>query len=266
MTYSLGSPPGGTLTAAQSATDDKFPIVDTSVGADDAANKTITVAEAKALLAPSFTSTTPALVQHKKASSSRTATPTTFTLDSSPTVGNTLFLVISGVKDGKIATPSGWTLIMQDLESVSSQMVTIYYRDVQSGDGTSWSFTTNTNQKNASMIEVSNAYSWSWVLNSAQAGNDQYAPGVARSLADTLVFFAIEQDNGMTSVSVDADCTKLHEFVNDGTNHTGVFAVFNTVLTYSGTTRSAQCKATWSGGPSLAISVALAIHGQVSLA
>lgn len=45
MTFSIGSPPGGALTAAQVAANDKFAVVDTSVGASDNANKTMTAAE-----------------------------------------------------------------------------------------------------------------------------------------------------------------------------------------------------------------------------
>jgi len=46
----LGSPTGGALTAANAAEDDKWPVVDTDVGASDSANKYMTTAEKRTLL------------------------------------------------------------------------------------------------------------------------------------------------------------------------------------------------------------------------
>jgi len=45
MSFTLGTPPGGALTAASAATGDKFPVVDIDVGASDNANKTMTAQE-----------------------------------------------------------------------------------------------------------------------------------------------------------------------------------------------------------------------------
>jgi len=50
MSFTLGNPTGGALTAANTATGDRFPVVDVDVGASDTANKYMTAAELRKLM------------------------------------------------------------------------------------------------------------------------------------------------------------------------------------------------------------------------
>lgn len=67
-----------------------------------------------------------------------------FTLGSTPAVGDVLVAFCSwNAFDRTISTPSGWALT-ETVINANSQAISTFWHVVQSGDGTSWSFTVNT--------------------------------------------------------------------------------------------------------------------------
>lgn len=97
-----------------------------------------------------------AYVQSAKYTGTAAQTNMTFTLGTTPVVGNLLVLVIMYFTgDNPVITPSGWTLQHQD--EAGQCGITVFKRVVQAGDTTSWNVTVLTvaDQNSGAMVEVS---------------------------------------------------------------------------------------------------------------
>ncbi len=96
------------------------------------------------------------LVQSAQYAGTAATTTMVFTLGSTPTVGNLLIFIAEWYDgDGPLVTPSGWTK-QHDYQPIGIG-VAVFYRIVQSGDGTSWTLTydTTADQNSGFMLEVS---------------------------------------------------------------------------------------------------------------
>lgn len=94
----------------------------------------------------------------------------TVTLSSAPTVGN-MMVLIGGTRSGDpdaMSPPTGWTAFPTPYNTTrvnfSSTGVVAWYREVQSGDGTSYQLTTDSSFCNAAIVEVSGSGTpvWRW--------------------------------------------------------------------------------------------------------
>jgi hypothetical protein len=131
-----------------------------------------------------------------------------FTLGSTPTVNNVLlaFCSYSQYSNSRtITTPSGWTKFQDNTGSAASGNVdsmAIFYRVVQSGDGTSYSFTISDAGDNTSgsLFEITGA-STSSPINGSAVGQltapitSEASPSVTPSVIGCLAFAAVACDN-----------------------------------------------------------------------
>lgn len=114
------------------------------------------------------------LVQTAKYTGTAAQTNMTFTLGAAPTVGNLLiFIACFYTGDDPVKTPAGWTL--QHNYEPNQAGVAVFYRIVQSGDGTSWNLNVMTaaDQNSGFLLEVSGQAStlfFNQLANSTAAG------------------------------------------------------------------------------------------------
>jgi hypothetical protein len=101
--------------------------------------------------------TTPAIVQ--SAFVRGNTSPQTLTLGSAPAAGNWLLFIQTGFNQA-LTPPAGLTLVESDLgASATYQSSQIWARQVQSGDGTSWAFTGESDWHNLAVFELSGVLS-----------------------------------------------------------------------------------------------------------
>jgi hypothetical protein len=145
------------------------------------------------------------LVQSAQYAGTSATTTMVFTLGSTPTVGNLLIFIAEWYDgDGPLVTPSGWTK-QHDYQPIGVG-VAIFYRIVQSGDGTSWTLTydTTADQNSGFLLEVSGQASSSFFNQVV----DAYSNATPTSLA-----------SGAATPSV-LSCLAIAAFVNNGSSST----------------------------------------------
>lgn len=97
-----------------------------------------------------------AFVQSAKYTGTTAQTNMTFTLGTTPVVGNQLYMIcMYWTGDNPFLVPSGWTLA--DKYEQTTTGIAIIQRTVQSGDTTSWNLTvlSTADQNSGEMVEVS---------------------------------------------------------------------------------------------------------------
>jgi hypothetical protein len=147
-----------------------------------------------------------ALVQTAKYTGTASQTNMTFTLGSTPTVGNLLlFIPCYYTGDDPVLTPSGWTLQGTNYEP-NQAGVSVFTRIVQSGDGTSWNLNvmSSADQNSGFLLEVSGQASTSFIN---KQGNST-AAGTPSSLASASVTPSV------------LNCLAIAAFLNTGSGGT----------------------------------------------
>lgn len=201
LTYTPGSSYGNFVTATTGAAGD-ISLIDlqtTSTGSQDA---TLTASQAPSWVAAivTFKAAVPEIVQVAKYTGTSAQTNMTFTLNQAPVVGNLLiFIALFYTGDDPVLTPSGWTL-KQNYEP-NQAGVAVFYRTVQSGDGTSWNLTplSVADQNSGFMLEISGMDSttpFNQLANSTATGTPtSLASGsVTPSVVSTLAISAFVND------------------------------------------------------------------------
>lgn len=174
----------------------------------------------------------------------RTAsTSTTATLGASPTPGNYMVAILSGAaanSSGAVpsfAPPAGWGEIM-NLGFQGFEQFGVYVREVQSGDGTSYTFTSGLAEFNVAIYETTALTNITYIMGTPTFSGTgattvtgspvgQYDPAVLR-------IYTMEQDNVQTSVTSGSMQFVVDNFYgNDGNNHSAVIGQISPI-TYFG--------------------------------
>ena len=176
----------------------------------------------------------PAVVQSTTASSYAVSSSTaTVTLSSAPTVGNALVFLVGGWA-GTYTPPAGLTNL-GGLSS-SNQQIQIYIRRVQSGDGTTWAFTTSADAIGVYVAEISNAgYIQATVENIGNpptSGATSTAPLTQILKPNAMVFGLFEADSATSSVA-GTGYTQDAYIATHGTSHPVVIERGSTLFTNS---------------------------------
>lgn len=138
-----------------------------------------------------------------------------FTLASTPIVGNILIAAMSfytGVDP--VLTPSGWTLI-QNNEDDTTAGVVCFSRVVQAGDGKTWTLTflTGSDSVGAALYEISGQTSVGVINQKSNSHNSSSATSLATatvtpSVLNCLALAFESSDSGSGTASVGAGWTK----------------------------------------------------------
>ena len=160
-----------------------------------------------------------------------------FTLGSTPTVGNVLVAFCSWNAGGRtISTPSGWVLT-ETVINAGSQAISTFWRVVQGGDGTSWSFTVNTSGGNdytsGALYEITGA---STVAPVNQYGFATYGTATGTFASGTVTPTVLSclplagwtTDNGQTFSSITSG---WNEDLSEGSAYHTTFAAHQTAVT-----------------------------------
>lgn len=166
-----------------------------------------------ATLAPSG-GTPPTIVQSAKNGKNNTSADVTATLASSPTVGNRIYVAIS-IYAGTITPPSGFTALDSYPATFNtSSQFWAGYRDVQSGDGTDYTFSTSgSTWGDINVIEVAGSSGIDQIIyNNVTTGNSPWTmpdlvPGVDNSLA--ILMFGRANGTGSLTVSTPSGWTAV---------------------------------------------------------
>jgi hypothetical protein len=207
------------------------------IAAFDPGNKTGTLALGDAYSSPGL----PTLVQ--RANSRVTAGGSiTVTLGSAPTVGNLMVAIVTGYPgqqfNGTFPTPTGWTQVRQDTTSQGYQGGAIFSRTVQTGDPAATTFNINGIPTSATVFEFSSAGPIA-AFSGAGTNTGSTQSSTLTLPANTLGYFAQEQDSSGTYVSVTGSATLLYDNTA-GSNHPSVCYQF----TASGTVTTTYSAAT----------------------
>jgi len=141
-----------------------------------------------------------------------------FTLVSSPTAGNVLLAFVGYNSSFSVSPPSGWTQVF-NINNGSGVGLACWWHAVQSGDGTTYTFTVTGDYTSGELYEISGA-SASSPVNGYLTGNGTTSPtslpspAVTPSVLDCLPFAAVTNNNGDNIVSVTSGWTLLKETGN----------------------------------------------------
>lgn len=176
-----------------------------------------------------------------------TTTSASITLGSTPIVGNTLIGIVSGYSNGSVQqVPAGFTQLYSNQSSTgSNQGILVYYRTVQSGDGTSWTTTfsgSNNGGQAFVLLEVANmsGFSASTLTGSPSGTTWSFAASKLSAQALTIMVTEADSSNGYSSVSGPA--TLLFDGTGGPANHPSVYLTatgFGTAtITFTGSSYS----------------------------
>lgn len=187
----------------------------------------------------------PSIVQSAYERSNTTSS--TVTLGSAPTVGNLLLAIITGHYGTIPTTTAGFGLIATTTQP--NQFIAVFTRTVQSGDPSSYTWTTS-DIHNTSLIEISGAGYLDVSQNGIPSydGSGTFTFGIAQCLQPAILLAAFEADGTTTSTpTAPTGYTLLHAFGNDGVNHTGALIQHTSIL--SPGTFGATPSVTWAATP-----------------
>jgi len=235
MTFTLGNPPGGALTAADVVAADRIPMVKVSEGASDDGNVYMTVAEARL----AFGAQPPTIVQSKNGTKARDDDDQTIVLDAAPTVGNLLVVFVSGypgASTGRIITTyTGFTeLYYQNL--MNNQGIQVLDRVVQSGDTATITLTAGANKTaNIAVVEFSNVGGINVTGQTSQSGGVT-VNGIIPTLhgVPALIYGIFEVDTTVTVSSITSGWESVYNFQSDTINHCGALIRYSSATGRSG--------------------------------
>jgi hypothetical protein len=130
-----------------------------------------------------------AFVQSAKYTGTAAQTNMTFTLGTTPVVGNTLYMIcMYWTGDNPFLVPSGWTLA--DKYEQTTTGIAVIQRTVQSGDTTSWNLTVLSvaDQNSGEMVEVSGVNGTLQFSHVQGTGTSVTGASVTPSTLNTLAF------------------------------------------------------------------------------
>ncbi|KWO78484.1 beta strand repeat-containing protein [Burkholderia ubonensis] len=162
--------------------------------------------------------TTPSIVQ--QAANGSNTTSLTITLGSTPTAGNLVIAVLggyannSGTPIANLFTPpdQSWTQIGQ-AASGNNEVIAMFMRTVQSGDGTGYSWTAAGTGFLGRMYEIANAGEVRVTGNNFQpapatSSGTSYSPGGSAPASTCLVISGIEQDTATATATLSSGWTQ----------------------------------------------------------
>ncbi|KVO83235.1 beta strand repeat-containing protein [Burkholderia ubonensis] len=162
--------------------------------------------------------TTPSIVQ--QAANGSNTTSLTITLGSTPTAGNLVIAVLggyannSGTPIANLFTPpdQSWTQIGQ-AASGNNEVIAMFMRTVQSGDGTGYSWTAAGTGFLGRMYEIANAGEVRVTGNNFQpapatSSGTSYSPGGSAPTSTCLVISGIEQDTATATATLSSGWTQ----------------------------------------------------------
>ncbi|AOJ62499.1 hypothetical protein WJ32_08530 [Burkholderia ubonensis] len=162
--------------------------------------------------------TTPSIVQ--QAANGSNTTSLTITLGSTPTAGNLVIAVLggyannSGTPIANLFTPpdQSWTQIGQ-AASGNNEVIAMFMRTVQSGDGTGYSWTAAGTGFLGRMYEIANAGEVRVTGNNFQpapatSSGTSYSPGGSAPTSTCLAISGIEQDTATATASLSSGWTQ----------------------------------------------------------
>lgn len=215
--------PGGSLVIEQAGTS----IVASAGTINFASGATVTGSGSTANIAISGGGSLPTIIQ--KTFARAASTSVTATLGTAPTPGNYMVAILSGAASGgsaSFAAPAGWLKVMNAGFS-SFEQFGVFIRQVQSGDGTSYIFTSGVTTFNVAIYETSPLVNVTFQNAIPTFGGTGITTVtgtlIGQNSPTALRLYTLENDNSQTSItSSTGSFTIDHFYGNDGINHAAI--------------------------------------------